>query len=117
MFLPNTIYFATKSSTYGRENIDGQLADTFGTEMLISESLRELTMVSYEYISQTARVYSRYASKTDPNVYQITYYDATGATSAAPYYFDPKRRQTLDGTWEYLIDGGIIANNPSVFAE
>eukprot|EP00352_Strombidinopsis_acuminata_P001821 CAMPEP_0176385750 /NCGR_PEP_ID=MMETSP0126-20121128/35395_1 /TAXON_ID=141414 ORGANISM="Strombidinopsis acuminatum, Strain SPMC142" /NCGR_SAMPLE_ID=MMETSP0126 /ASSEMBLY_ACC=CAM_ASM_000229 /LENGTH=44 /DNA_ID= /DNA_START= /DNA_END= /DNA_ORIENTATION= len=43
-------------------------------------------------------------------------YDAAGATSAAPYYFDPKIREAANGQQEYLIDGGIIFNNPSVQA-
>jgi len=79
--------------------------------------LSELTLVSYEYITQTARIYSKWSYEQDPNVYNISYVDATGATSAAPFYFDPKTRYTMDGTLEYLIDGGVIANNPSVYAE
>jgi len=106
----------SRSSVYGREHLDDLLRETFGETLLISESLREVTMVSYEYISQTARVYSKWSAEQNPNVYNVTYFDAAGATSAAPVVFEPKQRRMMNGTLEFLIDGGVIANNPSLYA-
>lgn len=92
------------------------MAPIFGDTM-ISQALTEVTLVSYEYITQTPRVYSKWAAKTFPNTSNITMYDAAGATSAAPYYFDPKLiNTTITNEPEYLIDGGLIANNPSMWS-
>jgi len=41
---------------------------------------------------------------------------AAGATSAAPGYFDPRIYENGNGEREVLVDGGIIANNPSMYA-
>ena len=43
-------------------------------------------------------------------------YDATAATSASPLYFDPYSFVNPNGTKELLVDGEIIANNPSLYA-
>jgi patatin-like phospholipase/acyl hydrolase len=43
-------------------------------------------------------------------------YDGGGATSAAPIYFDLKILITPIGTNEYLIDGGVVEKNPTMFA-
>jgi patatin-like phospholipase/acyl hydrolase len=42
--------------------------------------------------------------------------DATGASSAAPTYFDPKVQKNMYGLTELQIDGGIICNNPALYA-
>jgi hypothetical protein len=41
---------------------------------------------------------------------------AAGGSSAAPGYFDPKVFENGKGETEVLVDGGIIANNPSMYA-
>ena len=47
----------------------------------------------------------------DPSLYSVPISYAAEASSAAPFYFDPK--QIGNHT---LVDGGIIANNPSLYA-
>jgi len=42
--------------------------------------------------------------------------EATGASSAAPTYFDPKSSVNGYGLTELQIDGGIICNNPALYA-
>ena len=42
--------------------------------------------------------------------------NATGASSAAPTYFDPKVQTNGYGMTELQIDGGIICNNPALYA-
>jgi patatin-like phospholipase/acyl hydrolase len=42
--------------------------------------------------------------------------DATGASSAAPLFFEPKRYVNKYGLQELLIDGGVICNNPTLYA-
>ncbi|MCQ2398792.1 MAG: patatin-like phospholipase family protein, partial [Sphaerochaetaceae bacterium] len=62
-------------------------------------------VVSYELLTGHEFLISSYST---PN---WTVKDAGRATSAAPTYFPPLRK---DG--QIFIDGGVIANNPSVFA-
>lgn len=112
-FLPSAIYFGYRSSTYGRANLDFHLLELFG-DLYITDALREVTVIAYEFITNEPRIYSKFSTKTNPELYTVSMYDAAGATSAAPYYFDPKIRETSVGVKEYLIDGGIIFNNPSV---
>jgi len=42
--------------------------------------------------------------------------DATGASSAAPTFFDPKTHYDGYNMKELLIDGGVIFNNPAMYA-
>lgn len=49
-------------------------------------------------------------------VYNIGMDVVAGGTSAAPTYFDPKIFKNGRGETEVLVDGGIIANNPSMYA-
>lgn len=42
--------------------------------------------------------------------------DATGASSAAPTFFDPKTYFNGYNMKELLIDGGVIFNNPGLYA-
>lgn len=116
IYIPPLIFLATGSSRYGRENLDNEMLPIFG-DVMISQALKEVTLVSYEFITNTPRVYSKWAAEKNPNLGNISMFDAAGATSAAPYYFDPKIwRTTETDELEYLIDGGVIANNPSMWA-
>ena len=42
--------------------------------------------------------------------------DATGASSSVPGAFKPKELRDGFYTKNYLIDGGLIANNPGLYA-
>lgn len=41
---------------------------------------------------------------------------ATASSSSAPVYFDPNTVHTNYNLTESLVDGGIICNNPSMYA-
>jgi len=49
-------------------------------------------------------------------VYDVPVANATGASSAAPLYFEPKLQTNEYGLVELQIDGGVICNNPSLYA-
>ena len=87
----------------------------FGDAM-VTDLVKEVCIISYEYISQTPRLYSKTFARQYPETNDVSVWDAAGATSAAPIYFNPKMRTTPSGVEEYLIDGGVIENNPSMFA-
>lgn len=76
----------------------------------------EVCIVSYDYNSQTPRLYSKYYADKMPGVYKVTMAEATAGSSAAPAYFAPNSYLDLYGIEQLVIDGGIIANNPSLFA-
>jgi patatin-like phospholipase/acyl hydrolase len=52
----------------------------------------------------------------NPNVYDVNIGESTGASSAAPTFFDPKTTVNAYGLIELQVDGGIICNNPSLYA-
>lgn len=56
-------------------------------------------------------------SETVPDIYNMTLFDAAAATSAAPLYWELKSTPLPGGDAETLIDGGVIENNPAIYAE
>jgi len=50
----------------------------------------EVLIVAYDYNSQEPRFFSKYFSFLDPLIYDVPVGNATGASSAAPTFFDPK---------------------------
>mmetsp|Transcript_12911 Transcript_12911/g.20010 ORF Transcript_12911/g.20010 Transcript_12911/m.20010 type:complete len:97 (-) Transcript_12911:341-631(-) len=87
----------------GHYNIDEVLTD-------------EILIVAYDYNSQEPRFFSKYFSREDSAIYDVPVGNATGASSAAPTFFDPKQQLNGYGITELQIDGGIICNNPSLYA-
>ena len=63
-------------------------------------------VLTYDIESRTPRILSSYASP------EISVKNAVIASSAAPIYYPTY--QIEDGSW--LIDGGIVANNPCLIA-
>jgi patatin-like phospholipase/acyl hydrolase len=76
----------------------------------------ELLVTSYEYNSKTPRFYSKYFRTIDPGRYDVKLWTAVSASSSAPIYFDPKTHTNEFDIEETLIDGGLICNNPSLYA-
>lgn len=74
-------------------------------------------IVAYDYNSMTPRFFSSYFTKIQPGFYDIQARKAVGASAAAPTYFDPLQNENNFGMDEMLIDGGVVANNPSLYAE
>jgi len=59
-----------------------------------------LLIVAYDYNSQEPRFFSKYFSRENPGIYDVPLDEATGASSAAPIYFDPKTHQNSFGLTE-----------------
>jgi len=83
----------------------------------ISASLAEICVVAYSVTKQEARIYSKYMAKYDPDIYDMNLFDAASATSSAPLYWELKQTKLPGGDSEVLIDGGVIENNPAIYAE
>jgi len=104
------------SSKYSRKNLDIMMKKLLG-EFGFDEALtQELLVVAYEYNSQEPRFYSKYFRHQDPGIYDVPIGNATGSSSAAPTFFDPHQVNNKYGFTELQIDGGVICNNPSLYA-
>ncbi len=80
-------------------------------DITLDKSLVPVLAVSYDMIEGVSFNFT--SSKTG----HLTFKDAARATSAAPTYFDALNLEDIVNNKKYsLIDGGIIANNPSLFA-
>lgn len=114
-YLPIAVFYLGNSN-YNRATIDAILFDYFGHATMDEILTDEALVVAYSYNAQEPRFYSKYESKRNPDVYDVSLDIAAGATSATPGYFDPRIYENKKGEREVLVDGGIIANNPSMYA-
>ena len=104
------------SSLYSRENLDNIMLNLLGDFRINEVLTTELLIVAYDYNSQEPRFFSKYFSHQDPGIYDHVVGSATGASSAVPTFFDPKVQINKYGISELQIDGGIICNNPALYA-
>ena len=77
---------------------------------------KQLLIPSFEFNQNQPRFFSQYFNKLDPAIYELPLWEAVAASSSAPIYFDPTTRINGYGFQARLIDGGIICNNPSLYA-
>jgi len=104
------------SSKYSRTNLDALMKTLLGEYGFNDIVTQELLVVAYEYNSQEPRFFSKYFAHQDPGIYDIPIGNATGSSSAAPTFFDPHQVNNQYGFTELQIDGGIICNDPSLYA-
>ncbi len=100
---------------YPSVGIERVLGEYFG-ETLLSESLTELFVTSYDIERRTPFFFRRSRARERPG-WDWPIRLAARATSAAPTYFEPAKLQAA-GSSEYyaLVDGGVFANNPAMCA-
>lgn len=114
------------SSKYTREEKIQVIKKLLGENTPISEALTEVVITSYATNIRMPFLFTSNSDKenlTSKNFNQVcsgcTMYDAAMATSAAPTFFKAYSKQFMDRNkgGEYtLIDGGVIANNPTSIA-
>ena len=84
---------------------------------MISEAITdELFIIAYDYNNQEPRFYSKKFLDFDPGVYNVSIGFASGASSSIPGGFPPQVRRNDYKLKEVMIDGGVIANNPAMYA-
>lgn len=110
------IYTVLSSSLYDRSSIENLMAELIGGRHVKEAMMDEVMLVAYEYNSQQPRFYSKYYADINPGVYDVLYSKACGGSSAAPLYFEPQQVIDSYGLDQLVIDGGIIANNPALYA-
>jgi patatin-like phospholipase/acyl hydrolase len=89
MIIPKLIY-KVNSAMYDRKGLEEILEGYLGGVKFAETATDEVMIVAYDYNSQEPRFFSKYMAKKDPFIYDVTLNDATGASSAAPTFFDPK---------------------------
>jgi patatin-like phospholipase/acyl hydrolase len=114
-FGSNLIYIATHSLN-DRAGIEKICSHMFGDVPITDALTDEIFIVSFDYEYGNPVFFTKlYASdksiKNDEDLYSTSLGNASEASAAAPIYFDPKIIHD-----HILIDGGIIANNPSLYA-
>lgn len=112
IYLLQTLLFAK----YDRSGMEDVARDEFTTTTFDQLAVDELLIPSFEFNQNEPRFYSKYFREKDPGIYDLPIWEAVAASSSAPIYFDPMTRMNGYGFKARLIDGGIICNNPSLYA-
>ena len=87
--LPKLVY-KVNSALYKRDGLEVLMKDYLGDATFQEIMTDELLVVAYDYNSQEPRFFSKWFSTEDGPIYDVPLSDATGASSAAPTFFDPK---------------------------
>lgn len=98
---------------YDETELEKALKDTFGDTKL-KDLLKPCLISSYDIHSRK----SKFFNSVDANKPMTDFYvrEIARATSAAPTYFEAAYVTSIFGTGYPLIDGGVVANNPSMCA-
>ena len=111
-----TIWNKLGNALYDRSAITNLMNELIGVYHVKDAITDEVCIVAYDYNSQSPRLYSKYLSNKVPGIYDVKMSVATAGSSAAPAYFAPNSYYDTYGIEQLVIDGGIVANNPSLFA-
>ena len=102
------------SPKFHNEGLNRSLREGIGTSLL-SEAVLDLTVPAYEIVSRRAMLFSRSDARAHPS-HDFRLWEVARASSAAPTFFEPHEMVSRAGGRHVLIDGGMIANNPSMAA-
>ena len=95
---------------YDSEPLERYLKKTFGT-IKLSEAIVPLMLMTYDVAN------GRPFPLSSRDSHDFLFWEAGRATSAAPTFFKPAYiYDRQEETMQTLIDGGLIANNPALFA-
>ncbi|MFC3551762.1 patatin-like phospholipase family protein [Lysobacter cavernae] len=95
---------------YDGKGLEKVLKKTFGTTTL-GQAKKPLLVTSYDTISRTPLVLKSFK----PEHADLPMWEVCRASSAAPTYF-PAHPMTIEGRKRAMIDGGVVANNPTACA-
>lgn len=95
---------------YDAKGLEKVLKKVFGTTTL-GQAQTPLLVTSYDTISRTPVVFKSFK----PEHADLPMWEVCRASSAAPTYF-PAHPMTVEGRKRALIDGGVVANNPTACA-
>ena len=101
-FWDNASFLQTKPKYDGKGK--RELLLEYFQDLSLGEAKKPVAVLGYDVENRKPRLLSSYDS---PGIKMLS---AASATSAAPIYYSTQ--EIDDGTW--LIDGGIVSNNPSL---
>lgn len=114
-YMPNKI-IKMLNGNYNRASLDNYLLNIYGDAHFPDVRTDELVILAYDYNGQEPRIFSKTFLEADPSIYDVSLNIAVGASAAAPIFFDPKQYSDQYEFGEILIDGGVIGNDPSIYA-
>lgn len=88
------VIFKLFSASYDRSSMDKIMEDLLGDFTFEDILTHELFVVSYSYNEQEPRFFSKFFQNQNPDLYKVPIGKATGASAAAPTYFDPQKLTT-----------------------
>ncbi len=95
---------------YSPKGLEAVLRRVFGTRVLGDASPRLMT-IAYDTISRSPLFFKSFK----PEHRSVPLWEVCRAATAAPTYF-PAHLATIEGRRRALIDGGVVANNPTACA-
>ncbi|MBD3927461.1 patatin-like phospholipase family protein [Nocardioides cavernae] len=99
---------------YDAAALERSLEEEFGSAML-AEAVQEVLITSYDIKAREPRIFKSREMTIDGRQQVQLMKDVLRATAAAPTYFSPARL-IEDGCDLHLVDGGTVANNPTLCA-
>jgi hypothetical protein len=99
---------------YSAEGLEQVLEDVFG-DALLSNARKDCLITAYDITERKAVLFTRPDAQRYPHRNYLLR-EIARATSAAPTYFEPAVVRSLGGAVQYLVDGGMFANNPALCA-
>jgi patatin-like phospholipase/acyl hydrolase len=100
---------------YAARGIEDTLHSYFG-EARLNQALVDVFVPAYEIQARDPFFFRSSRARTDPNTFDYPMWAVARATSAAPTYFPPFEATALGGQRWALVDGGVFANNPAIWA-
>lgn len=101
-----------RSSKYSSEGMERFLQETFDDGMFSDTLCKSVVVTGYEIERREPMYFSSAAARADHKDDFMTRHVAR-ATSAAPTYFPPAHIVNACDELFYVVDGGLIANNPT----
>ena len=109
--LGRTFSQGVSAPKYSEAGLERVLADVLGDRLFSDLCIKPTLITSYNTLTRTALVFKNSKPEHQPLMLR----DLLRATSAAPTYF-PAHVMEVDGADVCLIDGGVVANNPTACA-
>ena len=106
---------ATLHPKYPYQGLE-QVLDTYFGNTLLSESLKDVLITSYDLERRRPHIFLSSEAKQETGK-DFPMKLVGRATSAAPTYFEPlKLNKPSSADYYALVDGGVYANNPTLYA-
>lgn len=114
-FLTLVIFNIAKPSL-DRTHLQDSLALKFARFKISETYTDEAMLISYAYNQQQPRFYTKFEAERNPYIFDVQVDEAVVASTSLLMYYDPYKMQLGLESQEVLVDGAIIAQNPSFYS-